>query len=125
MSAFVVCEEHIHALLYAAIHFDRYHGRDRMEKADKIGQMLLNENCRSVAARYRGADDSYFGRYQYRKPVKVPTIIGALKAIDCLEYQSCEHDGWNESEAKRFLEDLRKTLISTLPGYEDAPWAIS
>lgn len=123
MSAFVVTTAHIDALVYASIHFDRYHGRDRFEKADEIGAMLLKENYRSVNYRYNEEDAPQ--RYTYKQPRKVPTLIEALKAIDCLEYQSCEHPEWETCEAKKFLDSLRKTLISTLPGYNDAPWAIA
>lgn len=39
-----------------------------------------------------------------------------------LEYQSCEHPGWRESEAARFCDALRSHLIARLPGMDEAPW---
>jgi hypothetical protein len=45
-------------------------------------------------------------------------------AIDCLEYQSCEHPEWEASWAARFLDALRAQLIGCLEGYDDAEWEI-
>lgn len=63
---------------------------------------------------------------EYRFPLtraRCPEVVEALKLIECLEYQSCEHDGWNDSEARRFCDALRGQLISALPGYADAEWS--
>ena len=48
----------------------------------------------------------------------------APKAIDCYEYQSCEHAGWPRSEARALCAALRHRLIGELPGYDAAPWGI-
>ena len=109
-------------------------------EADELGQMLLGECIRSVSARYR--DDSIdelpgviaetatwaadgIESYRYRHPRRRLTAVEGLKAIACLEYQSCEHEQWEASEALRFLEALRRSLINALPGYDDAAWDIS
>lgn len=62
-------------------------------------------------------------RYPFETRVRKPVEI--LKAISCLEYQSCEHPGWDESEAKAFCDALREQMINALPGYDDAAWGIS
>ena len=51
-----------------------------------------------------------------------PEAIEACKAIDCYEYQSCEHPGWRDSGAKAFCERLRSALIGAMHGYEEAEW---
>lgn len=92
--------------------------------AEEVGAMLLAENMRSVNHRY--ADDEIEPVYQFRStpdprfdPVKV------LKAIDGYAYQSCEHQGWQRSEAKRFIEALQARMISRLDGYDDAStWGV-
>ena len=53
------------------------------------------------------------------------TPVGAIKAAQCYEYQSCEHPEWSTSEAKALTERLINEAISNLPGYESAPWGIS
>lgn len=101
---------------------------------DELGRMLWGENLKSVIARYPGDRDGHrpgpagfrdLDVLTYRAVLVVPfpTRIEVLKALDRLEYQSCEHEGWKTSEAAAFCEALRRRLISHLPGYEEAPEA--
>lgn len=98
-----------------------------------FGQMLVNENVRSVAYRYPdtnpdegnmpGPVDAYYmGPYVYRDPGFTPTPGQVFKAIDCLDYQSCEHPGWRTSEAYAALASLRDAYCQQVDGYDDAPW---
>lgn len=92
------------------------------ETATEIGAMLWQENVASVCARYE--DDSaetyaHVFEYSYRDPHYVLTHREALKAVACLEYQSCDHDGWETSEAKRCLDRIEARAIGEL--YE-GPW---
>lgn len=52
------------------------------------------------------------------------TPIGTIKAAQCYVYQAIEAPTWEHSEAKRTMELLITEAISSLPGYEDAPWGI-
>ena len=87
----------------------------------EVANMLAAENTASVNARYNETTspptitrgDQPFLHFP---PVQV------IKSCDCLEYQSCEHDGWEASEAKAFLDALRKKAWHALPGYDDATW---
>jgi len=148
MSAFVVDKAHIDALVAAGLRAQdgeyaelpltwsvpRRRAPARLDylSADAVGRMLWRENVRSVAARYpndavvwanamREADAYTFPGTTV---VRAPGLAAALKAIDCLEYQSCEHRGWKTSEAKRFCEALRARLVALLPGYREAAWGI-
>ena len=49
-------------------------------------------------------------------------VVEALKALDCYEYQSCEHPEWETSEAFEFCRAMRNLLIGCLPGYDAAQW---
>lgn len=96
---------------------------------DQIGQALWDENVRSVNARYR--EQSEFEIYKFRAVYKLPgkdgrylAPIDIIKICQCLEYQSCEHDGWQDSFAKDFLDRVVDACIRALPGYEDAPWGL-
>jgi hypothetical protein len=62
--------------------------------------------------------------YSFKRNVTPLTPVELLKAVDCLEYQSCEHEGWNKSEAKKECERLRAIATRNLPGYNEAPWGI-
>lgn len=99
---------------------------------DQAGDMLTIENVRSITFRYPDTLDggplpgptvAYWDEpFQFALPSRPPTVVEALKLIDCFEYQACEHDEWSKSEAFRFCEALRRSLVGTLPGYDAAPW---
>lgn len=140
MSAFVVSKSHIDAMLRVGRgrspnYLSWYHNESfhelTIDNADEVGQMLLDENVRSVSCRY--PDDGitelpgptgagWVIPYVFYMMGRRPTPVQALKLIKCYEYQSCEHPEWKGSEARSFCEALRSVLISELPGYEEAPW---
>lgn len=93
-----------------------------LDTADRVGQMLLSENHKSVNHRYSESDDES-RLYRYSPRLQRPAVE-ILKLIDCYEYQSCEHPGWKKSEARKFCDVLRGKLIGQLPGYSDAKWSI-
>ena len=132
MSAWIVMNRHIHVLVQAATRptefgplrfsFQPHDPEDSTRvsvvctQPDALGRMLLRENIASVAYRY--PDDTFD---------ELPgsfSVVEVLKAIDCYEYQSCEHPQWKHSEAHAFCAALRRRLIGTLPGYDEAPWGI-
>ena len=67
-------------------------------------------------------DASYLVPFEYPLTGRLPTPVQAIKLVHCYEYQSCEHDGWETSEAHRFTTALLSSLEHSLPGYDDAPW---
>lgn len=89
--------------------------------ADDLGAMLLAENVASVNYRYDEIE-SRRPEYRYRKPSRRPTVVEAFKLLGCLDYQSCEHPEWINSQAYRFCLALQDALIGCLPGYSAAPW---
>lgn len=155
MSSFVVESGHIDAILSVALHGPaeinplRYPvweppqvgellGRDpeplNAANAGAVGSSLLTECIASVA--HAGADvgvERLPGPtplpdpelYEFTDFGRVLTAPECLKALACLECQSCEHPDWAESAARQFCGDLLWRLITTLPGYEQAPWEIS
>lgn len=168
MSAFVVSQHHISALVNAAEVYARYErcafrwhhndteyelvhagGNDdewtdhnpwgnihrRTMTPQTLGQALLDECIRSVFHRYEDCETvaelpgytpdltERGATYKHNPMVNVRPIV-ALKAIDCYEYQSCEHPAWESSMAYAFCDSLRRALVRDLPGYEDAPWEI-
>lgn len=93
--------------------------------ADAAGRMLVAENARSMRARYGPEAESAVGveaAYSWAFPRKPMNAVQTLKAIDCYQYQACEADGWPESEAHAFCEALRSSVVAYLPGYGAAPW---
>jgi hypothetical protein len=95
------------------------------EEADRIGQMLVRENRLSVNHRYGESEVEDVYTYSGPSHPRATDPVAILKALDCYEYQSCEHPGWEASEAFAFSQALRRRLIRRLPGYEGAPWEIT
>jgi hypothetical protein len=94
--------------------------------------MLWKENMISVAHRYSGPVEELPGDRYVEDGITKPDVaaqaviafnaVQVLKACNCLEYQSCEHPGWEASEAHAFLQALKDKAVRALPGYETARW---
>ena len=147
MSAYLVTRETIDLLVRAAItyqnpgdRFSWYWLGSRYEMNDdrtNVGQLLLDENLRSLSARYPGekwTDEPLYVEPKATGPLSItagmipthvrPDPVVVLKCCACLEYQSCESDDWPETEAYAVLAAIKDAAIKALPGYEAAPWGI-
>lgn len=144
MSAFTVPVEHIDALLSAGLAFCSvkdplrwYYPAPTTAEPDtaqrehtltaatagRVGAMLLAENARSFNHCHDELD--WEPAYLFHPLPGAPDPLVVLKAIACLQYQSCEHPGWLDSEARVFCQALRAVTIAALPGYHQAPgWPI-
>jgi hypothetical protein len=140
MSAFVVGHDHIDGLLTFAIERKAsYYDHERetriyftRDNATEIGRILLQENERSVHHRYPGDNDlpgtigETSGDYTFRSFAEAYRIrhrdlcLVILKACDCFDYQSCETDDYEQSQAHRIIDDIRGAAIRALPGYDTA-----
>ena len=100
-----------------------------------VGQLLLAENIKSIATRYptnwqeltegEPTADQFSFALDVRFVTRKDRHIAAIKLISSLEYQSCEHDDWEDSFAAKFLARATSYLIGEIPGYEAAPWHYS
>lgn len=139
MSAFVVHPEHINVLIWAGLHHLRSHAPLRwgfgnpsdiaeltLDNATAVGRILLEANTASVNHLYDELHDNVAARYTYRQPRHTGwSLPELLNALHCYEHQTCEHPGWNTSQAHAFCQALQQRLIHLLPGYTDGPWAIT
>jgi hypothetical protein len=104
------------------------------EVATGVGRMLWLENLRSVAYRYPndesgsrpgpiGLTDVDVANYTYTEQPYRLTASQLKCALHCLNYQSCECNDYDESEAKAFI-DRELPEVPTPPyGTEEAgPW---
>ncbi len=92
--------------------------------ADEAGRMLMEENVASVCARYEQDTAEIYPdalTYTYTDPGFTPSAPAILKAIACLDYQSCEHAEWESSQARRFLDALEAKARYELMTDSD-PW---
>lgn len=116
MSAFVVSDNHISVLARYAVK----HGLTSLN-VDKVGAMLHEENVRSVNHRYSEATQPEF---TYNPSVANVTEIELIKLAHCLDYQSCEHDGWTTSGACELLRNIAEHASRRIPGYAEARWSL-
>ena len=130
MSAFIVSKAHIDVIVRGLCESETV-PLDPTE----VGRVLWNENLLSVAARYPndvsgdrpgdGDTDAQIAAYIYQRPPTVPQTWLA-NAIECLNYQSCEHDGWASSDANAWITTLFTSLNNAgVHGGDDDPWGIS
>ena len=124
MSAWIVSKKHIDVLVAAA-------DLPTQAERNELGQLLWDENHKSV--NYRYTEQRPTPRYTFTAPpapLNTPTI---LKQINCLDYQSCEHEGWGSSKAFAWLKKLEEMLVpanqtaaqmEATPEYNKAPWGI-
>ena len=136
MSAFIVGDDHLNALLtYAVDRRISYWNPRSKERTDitsrnveEVGRILLDENVRSVDHRYGGridADEKDAGaRYTFQRWTARLSPVQVLKAVACLDYQSCETNDWDNTLAYRICQAIKDRAISDLPGYEAAQWEI-
>lgn len=105
----------------------------KAENATEIGQMLLEENIASLAYRYsldigsaeymEYANDAMAYEYPAGGWIYNLSAGDVVSAIGNYEYQSCEHEGWMESEAHSLCLNLKERILTTLaPG---GSWGIT
>lgn len=144
MSAFVVSDKHIKALVRFAAgkHENRLYWRDEngaysivkdprdVMQAEEVANILKAENVRSYCYRYPEEQAT-----DYNAPIELDPFIfyrtmpvsavQALKACNCYDYQTCETPDYEDTPAHRIISQIRQFAIMALPGYEGAAWEIS
>lgn len=138
MSAFLVSDKHINTLITYA-NLDRYghqwklnDGRtlDSKDSNDlqTAAEILKYENIRSLQARYedRLEPEEKEGAITFRFTPVSPKLgaVQILKACACYDYQACESDDYDQSDAKKIVDSIRYQAINSLPKYEEAEWEI-
>lgn len=146
MSAYIVDEAHVDALIDIAKQYECEHRglghsqfywhfgnpcqsrslRDATET--EISRMLLAENARSVGYRYREVQDPAALTYVYRPTKRSYTQSQALMAIRGYEYQACATPDWDRSEARAFCLSLfRRVVDVSIPQKDsDGPfWTVT
>ncbi len=140
MSAYVVEKSHINGMIKGGLSVSSnrltwfYNGEHKeltYDNANQVGQLLMDECIKSVSSRYEDTpltelpgrvDAEYLLPFEYYPLGKIPKPIELISITRCYEYQSCEHDEWETSEAKVICKALVHSAIGRLPGYDDAPW---
>ncbi|WP_280437505.1 hypothetical protein [Nocardia carnea] len=115
MSAFIVSNGHIDVLVNAVAQYGVAPTRTSRIDYRALGQLLWDENVRSVDHRYRESHPR--DRYVLHTTEGDLDPVAVLKAVDCYVYQSCEHPGWEDSDAHTWMTRLREAIYTATPGY--------
>lgn len=121
MSAFI-CETAMFQYLVAAIR--RFKAHPRADLPDELGQTLVDANYASVNGRYGKDDDAPEFRYEHAFDEIALDPLQVIKSAHCLEYQSCELESWEGTEACRIIRRLISRAATHLPGWEKAVWGV-
>ena len=123
MSAFVVSQNHINAIVnYANKVLSKWDSTYSDPQA--IGQILLDENIRSVSHRYAHHGPEPAQKFRWKLADKTVSAVQMLKLLSCLHYQSCETEDFDSTKAAKLIRDMTSNTIADLPGYEEAEWAL-
>jgi hypothetical protein len=126
MSAWIVSKLHIDYLVTALVRAEL-----TTDTPDETGRMLWRECLASVASRYPAdGDGDRPGPVDFRDSdvdtytwAETPQLSpgGLDKTLGCYMYQSCEHPGWEQSQAYALTAKLKDSLGAV--EYDDSvPW---
>ena len=119
MSAFIVSDYHINALVtYGINRKAQLYTKDGWEYFNEdtawaLASRMYRANVCSVNRRYGERTRTTGFRFQ-RVDVSGLTAADIVKACDCLEYQSCEVKTWERSRARKTLQAIRERAIDAL-----------
>lgn len=130
MSAFICSDKHINSIVRFArkTNVVVYSGNPSFRwcvkgRKQDTASMLHAENVKSV--NYRYLQDAQEVAIVYGPSAPELRPIEVIKAIDCLDYQSCGHPDWESSVANKLLKEIQSKAVTLLPGYESARWEIT
>ena len=121
---------HLKSVRTASFSWNRRNGKLETlnpENVQPTGQMLLEENAKSIAHRLeRQIPPPEIPSLTFPTTRLVPTgqprLAEILKAADYYEHNTSQHPGWWESDAREFIECLRRVTWMSTPEYHRAVW---
>lgn len=113
MSAWIVQNGHIDVLVNALVQFDVVAKDLGADGYRSLGQKLWHENHLSV--NYRYDENTATPGYQLHTTEADLDPVAVLKAIGCYDYQTCEHPGWDDSEARTLTGRLHDAILDRHP----------
>lgn len=117
MSAYLVEENHIEYLVNALTNpinglGGSIHHIAETTNPRELGQILWDENARSVNYRYK--ENNPAPRFTYRGTYYEHDPLQILASIRCYSYQSCETHDYEETKAGKIINRLQSAVISRM-----------
>ena len=106
-----------------------YDGNDEDNPPIFFRELLLRQNLRSLHARYPSKEEEEPTPDQLKIYRNTPAagglgIVDIFKCVQCWQYQSCETEDYQDTQAWKYSHYVVGALISRLPGYEKAAWGL-
>ncbi|PHM37647.1 hypothetical protein Xmau_03865 [Xenorhabdus mauleonii] len=124
MSVCTLSDKHFSAVVLA---YETYHincfplNLSWYEAKEKVGEILHQANLDSFNYRYK---EDLTGTFVFDSSAPQLSVPAVLKALDCIEYQCCEVESYQQTRAYKIIKQLRLSLIDKIDGYEEAHWFI-
>ena len=83
------------------------------DNSNLIAKILMDANVKSVNERYED-DQTPSYEFEYLPQARKRPVGNIIGALDCYEYQSCESNEWDTSNAREIVASLRKHLLKTI-----------
>lgn len=117
MSAYLVTENHIEYLVDALTNPQNdmagtLHHIAGTNDPQELGQILWDENCRSVNSRYEETDSA--PPFTYRRKCYATDPLQVLASIRCYNYQTCKTPDFAETKAGKLVDHLQSRVISRM-----------
>ena len=126
MSAWIVSKKHVDVVVSEVFRQGGYTHNGTwvpvttLEDTIKLGRMLWSENHKST--NYRYGEKRRTPVYMFNLVYSTPGVVACLTAS--YEYQTCEHPTYGRSKAQSVVNSIARGLLSSVEGYETAPWRI-
>lgn len=124
MSAWICSDKHINAVVTA---YADQNGITDAAELDRIANLLLEENTKSVDYRYQETNERFVIKFE--RVEMAP--IDAYKLTRSYSYQACEHPGWDadDNEARKISRSVltyfqEAGLSAYSKSYDKAKWSI-
>lgn len=99
-----------------------------LEESQKQANLLKAANIASFNECYKHNPDmqepAFKGDVQLCIGAPPHGPLQAIKLVQFVEYQCCEVEGWENSEACKLLNKYLTVLIPNLPGYDRMSWGL-
>lgn len=113
-AAAILTEENMRSLRY------RYPGRDFLAEWEEAAASYKFEHIdlakalpKLIKSLHKEKNDVCGGRYGKLPPMSLRAVATQIiKACDCYDYQACEHDEYESSAAKEFVGHVRNKAIA-------------
>ena len=109
MSAFLLSDKHLGTLADAVLNYDiggYVARRDRQEALAEVANLLKAQNINSINARYNEQTHLSVWDGSFLNSTTDITPLQLLKMIASYNYQSCESDDWDKTEAYSLMKEL-------------------